>query len=520
MYAVVFELIIGTACGERIFYLYHRLGIQSNVIVSARYTNHAHRLTKRAVLAALRAVVEAHPMMRTIGVVKPSRKHKERHSLRIAMLHEIDLQQCVEFVDDQNETGVTPSIMEQAHNRWEHTSDTPERPLFKLVIVGQRDVMLVYHHMMADGMSGYVFHREFLAALNSGATSTPSRSRSSNLVCLDSTLPNFPPEWSQMENDSGSRDKRWHPSLIKLVMSQSSFFLSQLLCSSRFIFSGLPSSKPYFKSVTQVADDSRRTVTAVVNTRIPAVQVAKILAACRKNNTTFTPLLITMLMVVLSMDYNRKAWIGSTRFALDMRPHLPLSQPELGGGTELGTMFNCTSGMARVSRLAKYRRLVEQIDCSSADNEKNAYKVHSAGIWELTRQYKAWMTKETIPAVRAVRSSKTMSSDLEHVLYNIMPFAGTVLTSTSLVSNLGVFSGGADDLSTQPIQQQWSISDIQFSAAATNGRQGSQGPIFNVSGIRGGDTVINAAFEDGIISRQEVQSILDTVISRIITLTS
>jgi hypothetical protein len=272
--------------------------------------------------------------------------------------------------------------------------------------------------------------------------------------------------------------------------------------------------------VKQVADESRRTVTRVVNTRIPAGQIAKILAACRKNDTTFTPLLITMLMVVLSMDYNRKAWIGSTRFALDMRPHLPLSQPELGGGTEHGTMFNCTSGMARVSRLAKYRHLVEHIDCSSADNEKNAYKVHSEGIWELTRQYKAWMTKETIPAVRAVRSSKTMTSDLEHVLYNIMPFAGTVLTSTTLISNLGVFAGGADDLVIDPIQQQWSISDIQFSAAATNGGQGSQGPIFNVSGIRGGDTVINAAFEDGIISRQEVQSILDTVISRIITLAS
>jgi hypothetical protein len=508
------------ACGERIFYLYHRLGIQSNVIVTATYDNPHELLDESLVLNALRRVVEAHTMMRMVGVVQPSPKNKDRHTLQIAMLHEIDLRNCVEFVDDPKGVGITPALLERAHNEWEHTSDIPHRPLFKLFVVGNQDVMLVYHHMMADGISGYVFHREFLAALNTTSPPPDCNSYRSHIVRSDPHLAHVPKDWSLMPNENASRDKRWHPSLLQIILNQSSFFLAQIFCSSGFIFSKLSSSRPYLKSVTGVADTANRTVTAVVSGRITAPQISTILDACRKQGTTFTPLLMTMLMLVMSTDYNSNARIGSTRFALDMRPHLPLAAEELGGGTRHGTIFNCTSGMARASRIRKYRSVAKDLNKLDIRTEKGAYDIDEERLWELTRKYKQWMTAQTEPAVRAVRASINMNSDLEHVLHRIMPFAGTVLSSTTLVSNLGMFRPEAaiTPSSTSSGGSGWSISEVQFSAAATNGLQGSQGPIFNVSGLKGGDTIINAVFEESIISRDEVQEILDTTIAKLVAL--
>ncbi|VUC28434.1 unnamed protein product [Clonostachys rosea] len=507
-------------CGERIFYLYHRLGIQSNVIVTATYDNPHELLNEDLVLNALRQVVEAHPMMRMVGVVRPSPKSKDRHTLQIAMLHEINLRKCVEFVDDPKEVGITPALLERAHNEWEHTSDIPHRPLFKLIVVGNRDVMLVYHHMMADGISGYVFHREFLAALNTTSTPPACNNSTSYIVRSDPNLAQVPRDWSLIPNEEASRDKRWHPSLLRIILNQSSFFFAQVFCSSGFIFSKLSSSKPHLNSVTEVADTANRTVTAVVSGHITARQISTILDACRKQGTTFTPLLMTMLMLVMSTDYNSEARIGSTRFALDMRPHLPVAPEELGGGTRHGTIFNCTSGMARASRIRKYRSIAKDLNKVDTRSEKRAYDVDEERLWELTRKYKQWMTEQTEPAVRAVRASINMNSDLEHVLNRIMPFAGTVLSSTTLVSNLGMFRPGAalSPSNTSSSGPGWTVSEVQFSAAATNGLQGSQGPIFNVSGLKGGDTIINAVFEESIISREEVQEILDTTIAKLVAL--
>lgn len=428
------------------------------------------------------------------------------------MLHEIDLEKCVEFVDDSDDAGCTPAVIERAHNQWDHTADVPDQPLFKLIVIGQRDVVLVYHHMIADGMSGYVFHREFHAALNDMAVSSEPFSDQSTILCSDPKTAQLPLEWSQTPNEAESRDKRWHPSILEIIKSQSAFILAQFFCAKHFIFSNLPSSKPYLQSVTAVADDSQRTVTSVVNCRITAPQISKLLAACRRNGTTFTPLFITMLLVVLSTDYNSKATIGSTRFAIDMRPHLPVLASELGAATENGTIFNCTSGMARASRLKKYKKLVRETSGFDIASEKGLHDIDEDKVWELTRKYKQWMTAQTDSAIRAVRSCQNMNSELEHILNRLMPFAGTVLTSTTLVSNLGAFIPGKTDNPT------WSITDTQFSAAASNGAQGSQGPIFNVSGVKGGDTVVNVAFEEGVISRDEVQRILDITVARIISL--
>lgn len=106
--------------------MYHRLGIQSNVAASARYAsiNGNERLSRASVVAALKQVVDAHSMLSTVGVQRPS-ANKGKHRVHIAMLHQINVEECVEFLE-----GVEPSpeFFEKVHNQWDWLEDEPTRP--------------------------------------------------------------------------------------------------------------------------------------------------------------------------------------------------------------------------------------------------------------------------------------------------------------------------------------------------------------------------------------------------------
>lgn len=161
-----YTLVRETSFIQRLWYLYHRLGIWSNILISARYCSASGcQLIKPAVVAALRAVVKAHPALWHVFVQRPSSK-KGRHTLHIAALRVLDLEKCIVYLDGADNAGVTSELLEAIHNEWEWTADEPERPWWKLLVKG-RNIVFVYHHSVGDGMSGVVFHREFLAALNS-----------------------------------------------------------------------------------------------------------------------------------------------------------------------------------------------------------------------------------------------------------------------------------------------------------------------------------------------------------------
>ncbi|UPK92976.1 hypothetical protein LCI18_003911 [Fusarium solani-melongenae] len=117
------------------FYIQHRIGAQSNVLLSAHYaptTTPNGRLSKESVFFALRSVIEAYPELSLIGVPKASSNGK-KHLLLLAALHEIDLETCVEFLDD-HEPASGPEILERLHNEWLWTDETfnPQNPWWKI----------------------------------------------------------------------------------------------------------------------------------------------------------------------------------------------------------------------------------------------------------------------------------------------------------------------------------------------------------------------------------------------------
>lgn len=150
------------------FWIYHKLGIQSNVVVSAEYSNGNTLLTSSKVHRALKKVINQHPALSIIGVTRPSTKKAGNHRLWEAHLAVINFLDCVEFREVALESDEQlSSVIAGFNNTWFDVNDKT-KPLWKLVVLNQKTVVFVFHHYISDGLSGYAFHRALISALNEG----------------------------------------------------------------------------------------------------------------------------------------------------------------------------------------------------------------------------------------------------------------------------------------------------------------------------------------------------------------
>ena len=497
-----------TGSTQRLWYLYHRLGIWSNVIVSAHYSNKAGiSLTKDAIIDALRLVVAAHPALWQVFVQRPSAA-KGHHSLHTAVLHTMDLEKCIECLDGVDSVDrITSDVLEEAHNEWLWTADEPDKPWWKLLVKGH-DIAFVYHHSVGDGVSGMVFHREFLAALNSLSTIKSIRfdkARQSTVVNAG--------EANDVSHIAREPENVWEGTnnILEGIWTIFIWLFLKVYYGKARLFGNLPPSRPYLKSATAVADPQQRTVTRIISHRISASDMAKILDGCRAQHTTFTPLLLTMFLIVLSTEFYPDAKIGATRFNFDLRPTMPMSR--IGGGTANGTIFNCAASWQSWHRLGPYRRAVSPL------SDKTDSSLDTEGIWDLVRQCKRDMALAMSgKALRMWIGLKHMGSDLEDLVRKAFPSISLMLKPTFSVSNIGTFSDNSVN-GDGVIPGSWHIHDMQFSAGAVNGNQGSHGVVFHVAGVSGGDTVINASCEDGIVPKEIAERLLKRTVARMIELT-
>ena len=488
------------------WYLYHRLGIQSNVVVAAEYAHadNGVRLSKPAVLEALRTVVEANAGLRLVGVATPSPR-KGRHTMHIAMLNEIDLEACVDFIEEES-LGITAEQIERAHNQWYF--DEADGPWFRLWIVNGRTVVFIFHHLVADGRSGYIFHQQFLASLNS-KTKNIAPLASSWIVRGEPSISEIPQDYCDLIRQGCKLGKPWKPSKLEAFWPILLTWILQLFFASRYVLAGLPPTKPHLKSATAIAKLSERTDSRISLARIPAEDVTKILTACRANKTTFTPFLVTMIMITLISDYYPDAYFGGSRIAFDLRRHLPeplVSEERFRIGNRVG-------GITMAERVGKFKQVINKL--SPTDNAKEQAELDAPGVWELTRSCREWLEAGIDGNARTQSSSSNIAPDLEEYVSNIMPMVGIALRPTFLVSNTGVFAPHEE---TSKGTDLWKIVDVVFSAAPTNGNQGSRGPIFSAASLLKGDVAIIAGYEEGVVSREMAQNIIDATINRMVSL--
>jgi hypothetical protein len=297
------------------FYLYHRLGLWSNVVVAAKYAHaDGQRLTKTRVLEALKAVVEAQPQLRTTGVPVLSAQ-EGRTELRIGLLHAIDIEACVESVESSSDGEITASLIERVHNEWSFIE--PDQPHFKVLVIDLKSVVFVFHHLVGDRISGNIFHKAFFQALNSRArheSRGEPEGSSRWIVQSDPATTQLPVSFLDIWRQANTLGKPWGPSMLELLWIALYAIAHQWLFGKRYFFDEFPGLKfPFPANPTAVAGESQRTVTNNIVSRIPAATMKKALEVCRSEGVTFTALLNTVVMATLAEDIYPKATYGSSR---------------------------------------------------------------------------------------------------------------------------------------------------------------------------------------------------------------
>lgn len=463
----------------------HRLGIQSNVLVAARYN---HDLSKPEVYAAVRSIVTTHPGLATVAEMYASGK-KGHHDVRHLLLHTVNLDYCVEFVEREG-ADVDARFIEEVHNKgWYWTSVEPGQPWWKVIVLNRRSVVFVFHHMLCDGRFGVMFHRDFLAVLNSPSGDLPS-SALDPIIRIDpatAKLPDCVPRLTDMK-----------PSIIRGIFG-GLFCLFLSLFASRLFFSDLPPPKPMRLEPAVVVEPEERTVARIEQRRIPADKMARILAACRAHQTTFSPLLNVLTTMVLAVDHYPKATLGFFRTAVDARPQLNAC----ASGAEI---MDGASGVYNIPGLAPFRE---------ADAKKDP-----ALVWKLVKAYgdemhRAVWSKSTFDLRSSSLGEYLVTSlldlDLEGIISQVLPSMQRAMNHCIVMSNIGAFPG-APPVDGAPAR--WQVDDMQFSAAPLNRICGSD-MVFDVAGVKGHDTVLTVNYTQGVLADERVDAILNGIMDRL-----
>lgn len=442
--------------------------------------------------------------MRVIGIPQ-SPGEDGRTKLDIAVLHDIDVESCVQFVDDEADGGITSELLQDAHNEWSFTQH--DQPLFKLIVVGMNTVVFVYHHLLGDGASGSIFHRHFIAALNTDYAKQ-SESPSSWVITWDEAAAPMPPTLTDLSTRARKLGKPWAGSMFEMLKTVAYLLGHGLLFGKQYFFSELQEpTNIAAPSPTGVADASQRSVTQIAVGHIPAATMKSILAACRQNAATFTGLMHILLIITLANDVYPAAKYGSGRTTFDFRTRLPkpLAKPEAR------TMGNRSGSIASsIYRTQKLRRATVTEGAESSGQNTLSPSLNARLVWSLAREETQRIQKEIDPGCRIMFAYESAGSqDLEHIIEKVFPTIGPSMRLTYLLSNGGAFAPHPD--STGP----WGIADIAFSSAATNGRYGSRGPIFHILGVKDGRTTVVAGWENGVATRDMAEKILRGTLARL-----
>ncbi|GJD01293.1 hypothetical protein CH63R_06761 [Colletotrichum higginsianum IMI 349063] len=521
---------------DRMFYVYHRLGIQSNVLVAARYASaqpdNKQRvvLSDEAVFSALHAVVAKYPELGLVGVVESA--DEKRHLLSLASLDAIDLDSCVEFVDgeQQQHQEVDAGFLEKLHNQWFWADgDTnPGQPWWKIVVVGRRDVVFVFHHLVCDGAFGMTFHREFLAALNAAAaapaaagTSRPDPNRSRRVQLGSPARVKL----SQKLEDAIHKK----PSVLGVMYNLLMFLFYRFFYAKRLFFADFPKPKALpLTDPTAVAGPADRTVTKVVTCRISADKTKAIIAACRAHGTTLTPFLAVVIAGTLATDFYPDAEVGFTRYAVDMRATGCFET----SSEDEGKLLNLAASLPEPERLKKYRHAFSESSSSSSSSspshvqgekqqqqqQQKTPAVDSNAAWALIQDYGRRIKAscaggEDSHLYKSWISGNALGPSLEEFA-DKLPTMGLFMHNSFSVSNVGALKAATRAASNaeEPLVR---IEDVQFSAGPVQGAVGYHGIVFNVAGVAGGDTVVNVCTEGGVAPDGMPQAVLDGVMARI-----
>ncbi|KAH7407950.1 alcohol acetyltransferase [Cadophora sp. MPI-SDFR-AT-0126] len=440
----------------------HSLGFYRGVANTARYrTDSEPQLLDSVIEAAVAQVVLKHPAL-CCGIINEDEKDPE-----FIRLESIDLSECIQYqlpkLSQAEDDAIVEALSVQHGQTWPNIDSQPP---WKIIVVPTRkwsdtkgtgfDIIFAYHHALGDGLSGVVFHRSFLDALNNPL---PPSSLINHVLKVPASITlEFPIEKA-----------------VNFQIGWIFFFktmLSTLL--PKWLY---PASPQSWTGAVPSLDHLTNYKTNVSLIQISSEQVSKVLSACKSQKATLTGLLHGLILMSLA-----KRIPSASTFTTAT----PYSLRYLTG-------MSATSGMGNHVGSLKLQQPTKVIsDLRSAKNPAETMKQ----IWDIARDFRASMATELagLPNDNLIGMIPYIS-DLHKMLISMV---GRPRSNTYEISNVG-------SLRIDGEPGKWRIERDVFSQS---GSVTGAAIYFNVASVAGGPLTIAATWLEGVVDNALVGDVM------------
>lgn len=411
---------------------------------------------------AVAKVILRHPPL-CCGII-----NEDKEDPAFVRLESINVLKCIDYrildssTSEEYEQSLIKIIEHQHCQLW---PDIHCQPPWKLIVVQSKalpsngtvfDAIFVWHHAIADGLSGMVFHRSIQESLNDPASLTMD----DHTIRIPHSISLFPPQ----------------EDMIKFKISWW-FFLAAVWHTMRPKWL-LPDSSPPWAGA-EVSPGAENYEPHVKLISVSSENVTSILAACRERKTTLTGLL--QALIASSLAYrvpNATSFTSST-------PSSPRNLTGISPTSDIAVQV-CSHSFEYTP------------DVVSAIRASNSPAQVTDQVWKIARNFRASLAAEI------VRLPKDNVAGL-------LPYAGSIHNmflsklgkprdDTFQVSNIGTFKNEVGE-------GQWKIERMFFTQCGLAGSAFS----FNAASVVGGPSSISVTWSGGDIEDELMGSIVADV---------
>ncbi|KAM0515193.1 hypothetical protein ACHAPE_006148 [Trichoderma viride] len=294
----------------------HLLGLYRSTIVTCQFTipdefvdESAQEQLMEKLEQAIAIAVLQHPFLQ-VGVVDEDSKCPRWVQLEtINLAHHIQWQLLIEGSAEEYQSLYNSSLREQLDTKF---SNLQTRPAWRIVVLRSKgnlshlDLMFVWNHPIADGMSGKIFQETVLRHLNDPVSVTERPLLQNHVLRPSATAERLPPPMEKMAKfpislgfAAATAWQELKPSFLAGAQSTNATWAPIRL-------------EPYETTQRIISLDNK--------------SLQNILSACRQNKTTLTGLLHAAVLISLATQFvDKEAPAFASVTALNLRRHMPSS---------------------------------------------------------------------------------------------------------------------------------------------------------------------------------------------------
>ncbi|KAH8897182.1 hypothetical protein GQ53DRAFT_837877 [Thozetella sp. PMI_491] len=465
---------------ERFMSAIHLLGLHVGVILSCRYrisAGYKQVSIKEAVEVALACTVLQHPLLQ-VGLLR-----EDSAAPAWIRLNSIDLGYHVEWIgvkdasDEAFEEAFRDAVQPLVSSPF---PDLETRPGWRVVVFRDPEdnkwieVLFAFSHANCDGLSGKIFHDDFLKYLGN-----LPESQNAKLLLKDGILglPPLTPAYMTPPQEK----------LLDFTVS-APWALGSLWAELKPPMLATKADAAWMPIRSDLPPSPRWRVFTV-----GAEEMARILEACRENSTTFTPLLHAVTFVAFAGQVSQEqapTFLANTPISLRRFIRRDGVKPD----RLIGNLITRQNHRFDTVLVKEVRQKLQERDSESASEASTAMEYLERTVWEEAGRVRRELLLKLEQGVRNDQSSLMglVSDARDYFKQNIKK----TRKLTWDVTNVGTIERTAPEQSAG-LPETWSVEKMLFTQSTC---ETEAGYYISVAGVKGGSVCVSCIWKEGVLS--------------------